>query len=268
MSNPDVPTDWERKRFGDLAVTLRRAIPVALQAAHQRALESHRGLGLQTNHAYGQIWLAAPDELIKALEPLTAVRRVRPPRAQHDLPMVGENNVILYPWKFSDNAYSDLRTAKMNTPLSDLRQELLALIPVVDAQMTIDQAMMSEAELDAYYAELTAMIEEADSDSCTVIIAYASNPRSGILRIYWGDASGVDERGHVLWNHVEQIPLIDGEQAGGVELRPVGPASAPSRPQRFYEAELEDIELSIRPPLASPPEPERPIPRDETGSDD
>lgn len=274
MGNFDAPTAWSRNFIGHSAATVRQVVPGALHSAHQRALESHKGLGLASNHAYGQIYLVAPEELVKALTPHVDVRLNRPRGAHHALPVVGENNVTLYPWKFSDNAYSDLNAAKMRTPVSDLRRDLLSMNPAVEGQMTLDQAMMSDEELQAYDAAHEAAMAEARAGGSTVIIAYASNPQAGLLRVYWGDASGTDEHGHVLWNHVEQIPitgLADG-QAGGSGLLPVGPAPVLPRPSveapQFNDAPMPDIVLSTRPPLASSPDPERPTPHDEAGSDD
>jgi hypothetical protein len=45
MSEKAVPTQWETTRFGEQALPLRRAIWRGLQAAHQRALAAHKGLG-------------------------------------------------------------------------------------------------------------------------------------------------------------------------------------------------------------------------------
>ncbi|MFE3262028.1 hypothetical protein ACFXPS_42590 [Nocardia sp. NPDC059091] len=53
------------------------------------------------------------------------MRTPRPKGARYSLTVLDEKNLILYPWKYADNAYAPMESAKMN--LSDVRKRLLAL---------------------------------------------------------------------------------------------------------------------------------------------
>jgi hypothetical protein len=273
VSDPATPSSWAHQRFGDVAATLRQVIPEALHAAHQRALAAHQGLGLETKEAYGLIWRAQHEELIKKITAVTEVRVLKPKGARYQLAMIGEHNVILYPWRFADDAYTPVNDAKMR--LSEVRKNLLALTSDApnDRQMTIDQAEMTEEELAAQDEEIHRVLQEMTSGGRMVLVAYASNPHSGVLRVYWGDAAQADEDGHLRWSHLEEIPLPAGPGetgTGGAPLRPVGPPPQPTptaNDTRFDQAPLEEPILKPRPPLTSPDnDPQGPQP--EAGSDD
>lgn len=266
-------SQWARERFGDFAHPLRDIIPLGLQAAHLRALAAHQGLGLESNEAYGLIWRAQHEELVTRVRPIGGVRIIKPKRARYELAMLGEQNVILYPWRFSDDSRRRLTDARMK--LSEVRRNLLALTSDMPSrQMTIEQAGMSEEELAADWEETQRNIKEMLSAGRLVLIAYASNPHAGILRAYWGDASQADEDGRLCWTYQEELPLDGLAQGdggtGSVPVRPVPPSEGPDstaggRP-RFDEAPLEEPVLGVRPPLTSP-ESDPTEPQPETGSD-
>jgi hypothetical protein len=274
VSDSATPSSWAYQRFGDLGATLQQVIPAALHAAHQRALAAHQGLGLETKEAYGLIWRAQHEELIKKITTVAEVRILKPKGARYQLPMIGEHNVILYPWRFADDAYTLVNGAKMK--LSEVRKNLLALTSDTpdDGQMTIDQAGMTDKELAAQDEEIQQVLQEMISAGRMVLVAYASNPHSGVLRVYWGDASQADEDGHLRWSHLEEIPLPTSsqgdEETSGSPVRPVGPPltqTPASSGTRFDQAPLEEPILSPRPPLTSP-DPGAQGPQPEAGSDD
>src|SRR5690606_19137523 len=161
MSEQAAPTQWETERFGAHALPLRRAIWRGLQAAHQRALAGHKGLGLASNDGYGQVWLVQHEELGHAIEAVVPeMQRIKPWRARYELIVLGESNIILYPWKFADDAYTDLESAKMT--MSKLRENLLALTQAEPSdQLTIDQANLSEEELAAEREDLDTFLTDA-----------------------------------------------------------------------------------------------------------
>ncbi|MGV9823404.1 hypothetical protein [Nocardia xishanensis] len=272
MSEQASPSAWETDRFGGLALSLRGAVWRALEAAHKRALDGHNGFGLETNDAYGLMWLIQNQELAKAVEQIAPdARRIRPQRARYELTVVGDNNIILYPWRFSDDAYSPLDAAKMT--LSKTREHLLSLTPDVSGQLSFEHAGLSEEELDAEFQDLETFLEDAAEAGRMVVIAYASNPHAGVIRVYWGDASQADDSGRLRWNHVEQIAPpsgTSGEDTGGVVVRPTGPRPDPNTETaaRFDQhAPLSEFSLAPRTPLTAPDGGHPPTPHPETGND-
>ncbi|MEU4345590.1 hypothetical protein AB0H00_30790 [Nocardia sp. NPDC023852] len=268
MSKQAAPSDWEIERFGELAPAVRAAVWRALQAAHRRALAGHLGFGLDTNDVYGQLWLIQNEELAKALEEVTEVRRSKPKRARYELTIIGANNIILYPWRFSDDAYSPVTSARMS--LSKTREQLLALTPAVSDQLSLDQAELSEEELAAEFQDLESFLDDAARAGRMVIIAYASNPHAGVLRAYWGDASQADGNGRLNWSHMEPIPPVseigESSTSGAAPVRPAGPATGAVA--RFDQAPMDEILLSPRNPATVPDGGQPPTPQPETGSDD
>lgn len=275
MSAQVGPSEWEAERFGDMALPLRGAIWRGLEAAHQRALAAHKGSGLDTNDAYGLMWLIQNPEVVKAVEKVVpGARRIKPLRARYELIVVGD--IILYTWRFSDDAYSPLESAKMT--LSKTREHLLALTPSIPDQLTFDHADLSEEELDAEFQDLQAFLDDAVEAGRMVVVAYASNPHAGVLRVYWGDASKADDQGRLNWSHFEEIPSpVDLGETGdtgfnGTTLRPAVPSAAGTNDEqtvRFdLRAEIDEIPLTPRNPLTAPDGGQPLAPRSDTGSDD
>lgn len=270
MTDQAIPSEWEIKRFGELALPLRDAIWRALEAAHRRALAGHLAFGLDTSDVYGQLWLIQNEELAAALEEFTDVRTVKPKRARYALTVVGEHNIVLYPWRFSDDAYSPLSAAKMR--LSKTREQLLALTPTVSDQLSFEHAELSEEELAVEFQDFERFLDDAAQAGRMVIIAYASNPHAGVLRAYWGDASRGDGSGHLLWTDVAEIPRPDasGEAASGAPVRPASPVPVPNpdTAARFDQAPMGEIPLAARNPLTETDGGQPLAPQPETGSDD
>lgn len=270
MSERAELSEWEAERFGELALPLRTAIWRGLQAAHARALAGHKGFGLETNDAYGLMWLIQNQELALAVEELVPdARRIKPLRARYELIVVGENNIILYPWRFSDDAYSPLASAKMT--LSKTREHLLALTPGVTDQLSFDHAELSEEELAVEFQELETFLDDAAEAGRMVVIAYASNPHSGVLRVYWGEASKADDNGRLNWANIEQIPPLPDlgtPDTGSAPARPVGPVPRSDTGARFDRAPMDEIPLAPRNPLTAADGPTPPTAPAETGSDD
>ncbi|WP_370942010.1 hypothetical protein AB5J62_23160 [Amycolatopsis sp. cg5] len=271
MSNFVSPSSWAQMRFGHAAVELYQAIPAALQAAHERAFLGHLAMGLTTNDIYGHIWQTQHEELVDRVKDIDGVRQIKPKGARYRLAVVGEQNAILYPWRYGNDLRANVDDAKMR--MSEVRSALLGLNPEVpDPQGTIEQASMSEEELRAEYEELANLLKEMATAGGMVLIAYASSPQSGLLRVYWGDATQADEDGHLRWSYREELPLKDfGQKGRSADVGPVRPVPLPARlgsgGPRFDDAPLEEPDLGIRPPLTSPDtDPTAPAP--ETGSDD
>ena len=261
MAGQQGASAWARERFGDAAEPLRELVPQALQAAHQRAVNSQDGLATATNEPYGLIWIVQHLELVAHLKGLEGARVFKPKGARYELVMVG--NVVLYPWRYSDGTNVPLRHARFKN-LSGVRRSLLALAETAEdapEQMTLETASVPDEQLEAERAQALEDLRELTAQVRVVFVAYASNPYGGILDIKWGDATLADEDGHLDWSYDEPLPLASGpaagEAPGAAATGPAGPAR-PSGPAggaapaaaRFDSAPMDDIDLSLRPPLS------------------
>ncbi|WP_051466852.1 hypothetical protein [Actinomadura oligospora] len=127
--------------------------------------------------------------------------------------------------------------------------------------MTLETASVPDEQLEAERAQALEDLRELTAQVRVVFVAYASNPNGGILNIKWGDATLADEDGHLNLSHDEVLPLTSGpaagEAPGGTATGAVGPV-LPSGPTggatpaaaRFDSAPMNDIDLSLRPPLS------------------
>ncbi|MFF2087486.1 hypothetical protein ACFVVM_27245 [Nocardia sp. NPDC058176] len=269
MSEQVVPTPWETKRFGGNALLLRNAIWRGLRAAHQRALAAHTGLKLESNDGYGLIWLVQHEEVGHAIEAVVPeLRRIKPARARYELNVVGEDSIILYPWKFADDAHTPVTNAKMT--MSKLRESLLALTQAKsDSQLSFDHAELTEEELDAEFEDDETFLDDAIEAGRLVLIAYAANPRAGILRVFWGEASQADDRGRLSWSEIEQIPAPPEDEQTPVQTGPT-PVPEPKTgtgPRWHQSTPPPEFDLAPRPPLTAPDGGQPPVPQPETSSD-
>ncbi|XVS64674.1 hypothetical protein ACQPYE_01005 [Actinosynnema sp. CA-299493] len=266
-----LPSPWACERFGDLAGVLLREIPRALRRAHRRALAAYVELGLPTNEAYGLIWKVLHEELIDAIGHLPDVRRTRPERASYELAVIGENNVILYPWRYGDDPHLEVTAQRMR--LSDVRVNLLALsLGVPEPQLTLEHAELTEEQVADLFEEAHIDVRAMSSAGRTVVVAYASNPHSGVLRVFWGDAEKADDDGRLHWPHIEEIPLPaaedeDGGDTGRGPVRPITPTDPDTGAARFDRAPLQEPVMGVRAPLTSP-DTDPTTPQPGTGSDE
>jgi hypothetical protein len=255
VSEPSRPSEWACERFGGAAQALLERIPAALHAAHGRALEAHVGLELKTNDAYGQIWHAHHQELLAQLQGVEGFHRRKPKRARYELAVIG--NVVLYPWRYGDRIDKPVEDVRMD--LSTLRRDLLALTPHRSDhdQLTLDQAKMEDDALQAEYEEIAETLRQMAEHARLVLVAYASNPHSGILSVKWGDVSLADDDGRLTWIYIETLPHNLGE-GGGVARRGApplhpGPTPAESAPRpSFADGPLDDPVVTPRPSTTEP----------------
>ncbi|MFI0453700.1 hypothetical protein [Actinomadura sp. 6N118] len=255
---------------------LRDKVPQALQAAHQRALEAHLGLGVKTNEAYGLIWLAQHEELVARLRYLERARVFKPKGARYELVIIG--NVVVYPWRYGDGTRVPLEYARMR--LSDVRRALLALAETeAPEQLALESAEVPDDELNTDRAQARADLRELAASVRVVFVAYASNPRAGILNIEWGDPARADDDGHLTWTYHEALPVAAEPEAGdapgdaggmpAIPPRPVGPAGgAGSASRRFDDAPLLEPDLSSKSPLTEVDSEQQKTKPTETGTDE
>lgn len=258
---------WELDRFGRAADELRDRIPAALQAAHSRARAAYIGAALSSNDAYGgPLWLIQHEELVAHTAGLGKV--IRPPRSRYELRVV--NGVVLYPWRYASDRTA-LEEAQLRKPVSGVRRSLFdALASDVPAPLpTLFDDQFDEA------AEVPPVADEFDPQYARlVLVAYASNPQSGILAIRWGEADLLDD-GRLRWGPHYPLPLqppqADAGRVAGTgsgptpPIRPVRPAG-PAAGRRFDDAPLDEPVLGRQTPGVPPPAEPEPNPSP-TGSD-
>lgn len=274
------PSQWARDRFGGIAEELQRVIPQAIEEAHGYALAAQLSSGRRTHEPYGATLMVSQfEELVEATRDLPGVVARRPAAsgARFECVVVQGTAVVLYPLRYAkdDSSHED---ARLRTPVSDLRKALLTLTPpVLETQLTIDQAGLEPMELEAQLAEEAELLEQLAALGQVVIIGYASHPDRGVINLGWGSAELLDEdSGSLTWHHWEPLPLAHAAAGRGggrplAPMRPLVPTQPPGSPSagRFDDAPLDDdLDLTLRSPLAGPPSSEEEAAPPKTGSDD
>jgi hypothetical protein len=270
------PSAWRQARFGEAGGELAQAVARAIHQAHARALSAHINSRLTSNDAYGAaLHVAQYEELADQCSDLPGVSVRKPKGVRGRFPLVvrDEPPVVLYPWRYATDKAVPRERAKLRPPISDLRKTLLSLnANTASAQLTLDQAELDPAQLEADLAEERALLDQLARLGQVVTIGYASNPALGVFELVWGEVELVDEEtGRVRWRYSEQLPPPGGLAAGSGELRgsALSPDGGGHLPGRFDDAPLQD-DLGLKPrlPIGEPPtsEPERAP--GETGSDE
>ena len=267
------PSQWAQARFGPAAADLTEAVTLAIHQAHGLAMDAHISSTLRSNDAYGAtLHVTQYEQLVEHARdiPGIAVRKPSDVRCRFDLVVSDSPPVVLYPWRYATDPTKDRIKAKLRQPVSELRKTLLTLNGRdIDSQLTLDQALIDPDQLDAELAEEQAMLEELAELGTVVTIAFGSNPDAGIFGLGWGEADLVNtETGEVTWLYWEDLPGTD-QLGGGTVRPPVTPLGSPDRTGRFDDAPMiDDLGLTPRPPLSSPPDSEPQEPQPDTGSGD
>lgn len=260
-------SEWASDRFGAAVDDLLQLVPAALGAAHGRAHAAHVGADMNENDAYGHtLKLAQHQELVARVGPFGNV--IRPHGSRYHLAVVG--GAVLYPLRYASDR-TPVEDARLRWPVSGLRRNLFAAL---DAMAPVPPTLF-DVPLDE---DLGGATDEPDPQSTRlVIVAYTSNPRSGVLIAEWGEADLL-EGGGLLWRYHYPLPLQPSQQAtrategvGGMGTGSTGPIRAvrpatPAGSRRFDDAPLDEPVLGRQSPgVSSPAEPPfDPLP---TGSD-
>ncbi|MGZ4542783.1 MAG: hypothetical protein ACXVXI_06615, partial [Mycobacteriaceae bacterium] len=91
------------------------------------------------------------EELLKRAREIPGVVTRKPVdvRSRFELVVVEATATVLYPWRFGTDRKTRRESARMRTPMSDVRKALPALTPRrVDPQLTLEQADIDPVELD------------------------------------------------------------------------------------------------------------------------
>lgn len=140
-------------------------------------------------------------------------------------------------------------------------------------QLSLEQAELPEAELEAQLAENDAVWDQLRSLARVVTIAYSSDP-NGIFDLGWGDVELLDEDGTLKWLHWEPLLLADsaaagGERRGHLQEMKRSAVDTPSTDSRFDDAaglDDDDLPMRARPSMGEPKREAEPN-AEETGTD-
>jgi hypothetical protein len=193
--------DWADEAFGVAVDELRERIPAALALAHLRARAGHDAAHSESNRVYGTaLWELQHEELVAALRSVPGAKVAR--FGAYELMIVAGK--ALFPLRYTDVAGRSVETARLEKPVSGLRQRLFgAHAPEVrEPHPYLDE---SWAELDppAGYEPFP----QLGDDTELIVIAYACNLEAGVLNIEWGRAEHVGD-GELHWGDHSRLPLL------------------------------------------------------------
>ncbi|MFB7800867.1 hypothetical protein [Isoptericola sp. NPDC056134] len=240
---------WAARRFGSAAAELLDAVPAAIVNAHEQAEAAHDAGGLATNDAYGvTMMVAMHDCLVRATSSIPGVVARKPGgvRSRFSYVVIEETAVALVPWRFGADASVRRQDATLRRPVSDLRQAFFSLSANSGhIQPTLDEMAGDAVEIQAALEEEEAAFTQLTELGAIVTVAFASNPRNGIIELGWGDAELEDvESGAVAWHHWERLSPTVGAR------RPVAltaPHVADSEPASRFDQLPSDDEFTVTP---------------------
>lgn len=268
-------SEWASDRFGALADDLTHIVPRAIKRAHEFAAAAQGSSGTHHRDPYGHTLKNTQHEcLVDALSGTEGVQVFQPRGASFELVRLMATRVTLLPWRYGTNRKASRLKVRMKP--SGLRRDLLAGPKGNPNQYSIEQADLSEAEIDAQLAEHDAVWDQLRSLARVVTIGYASSPH-GIYDLGWGAVELLDDDGTIDWLHWEPLTVAadasdsdTGSEGGQRHLQAVKtPNEAPRAPgSRFDDTDFDD-DLPMRPRTeAGEPQHEIEPPVEETGTGD
>lgn len=195
---------WSADRFGEDVQAVLEGIPGALRSAHDSAAAAQDVSGTRRRDPYGHTLKNTQHErLVGALGQLPGTERLKVKGASFELIRFPRSRVVLYPWRFATSSKEPRIQAKMR--LSGFRADLLGNGPR-PGQLDLDQAHLSEEELDTQMADDAAVEEVLRDLSQVVLIPYASSPR-GLFSVGVGQAELLNGQGEMRWLHWEPLAV-------------------------------------------------------------
>jgi hypothetical protein len=236
---------WSRAVFDEVGPYVRRRLPQILLEIHARYVATQVALDLDSNDAYGLIWLGLPKALVEDFEGVAGVQMHRPRWGRYRLPVI--NGVPVIPWRYAKDSTTDVDLVPFGRPVSAPRRAMfgdLALqaeLPLGEAglgdEVIAELPVQDRQEVDAYIAGIKELMQ---SSSVTAVLAYASTP-DGVHRCHFGYATLRDDD-TLDWQFREEVEL-SAVGRGGLKLvhgaaqrptfdsgEPVAPALRPRSP--------------------------------------
>ena len=203
MARLSEPSPWAVARFGyAIAVALAELIPAALHAAVGRQMDAQQASGLRTLYPFGGAWPARYEELASHLRGVAGVRVVRPYKRSFEV--VVANNVVLLPFEYAKDLTTRLDDLRVLGGLNKLTVELLAQYGPEPShhQPTLDGLADIADNVDNTNPDLLRGL----TPDGVVIVFYAADFRTGLLRVGWGEAA-IGAGNSPVWTYTEDLPL-------------------------------------------------------------
>lgn len=139
---------WAVERFGVVADELAVAVPRAIRRAHADAVAAQGVSGTRHLDPYGHTLKNRQHEcLVDEAMAIEGFETFRPRGVPFELVRLVDTRVILFPWRYAANG----RVSRLNVRMksSGFRRDLLAGPNGPSDQLTLDQAELTDAEIDA-----------------------------------------------------------------------------------------------------------------------
>lgn len=242
---------WAENRFGKLANQLPAILRDAINSAHEIALKAHFSGEMDRQDTYGHTLKVKMHEVLAdALQDIPGVIMKKPTGGNFLLPVIEETAVALLPIRYSTDKRESREGAKIN--LSNLRRSLFALGTNSAAnplQLSIEEALIDDAALDAHYQEIAEIDKQLASFGSVVTIGFGSNANSGLWGLGWGDLTLSETSDKTIWDAWETFPeksLHTDQFSRTPEIR----LTVDSQPAYFDQTtDSDELSLSPRDPL-------------------
>jgi hypothetical protein len=194
------------------------------------------------------------------LREMDGVNVIKPKGSPHEL-VVLEGNLI-YPFRFAKDGSVPIQKARVTEKkISRLVADLFASYGPEPRQPPLFPPG-DDTKGDSKEAEFAPMLTTLPKDTRLVLLAYASNERSGVINAWLGEGE-LGPKGHVHWlpGKYEQLPL-EWPDSGGSESHgplapipgpqltgPVGQAATPAVGPRFDDGDMPAVPLTARAPV-------------------
>jgi hypothetical protein len=253
-----------RERFGERAGHVCAALMGALHQALTDAQNAHKEGKSKKLFTFGSTQATRRYEcIVEALKEMDGVQTIKPKGSPHELVVLDGN--LIYPFRYAKDSSTPIQRARVTEKkVSGLIAELFTFYGPDPQQPSLFDPADDDAEDDAA-EERTPVLTTLPEGTRLVLLAYASNDRSGVLNAWLGEGE-LGHRGCVQWLRVEQLPLTapdsrGGEGRGHGPSGPLGPVPGPriSGPTgsagsaaavlRFHDGAMPTVPLTARAPL-------------------
>ncbi|GIE28928.1 hypothetical protein Ait01nite_019730 [Actinoplanes italicus] len=198
--------------FGQLADGLRKGVALGLSVSNEEAANEFAASKFKKPPVYGTArYYYGLDAVAYALRTSLGASVV----SFYGRPYAMVDGRLIYPWCFGNAATVHHHDVPVKV-VSQFRQDLFAARTASRdrAQMWIDFASQGEDGGPAIKGPTPE--ELLSTDPKAVLVAYASNPRAGLLKVILGDVELYPD-GHMHWNHEEEI-ILENALAGDLSL--------------------------------------------------
>lgn len=260
------PSPWAFRQFGAVAPELLRIVPPAIATAHALAVAAQAAAKTTKKDTYGHtLKNTQHEQLVLAAGTLSGIEVFNPRGTSFEMVRVLATGTLLYPWRYATNASQAREQALMAA--SGFRSALLHGDVVGDRQLVLDEHADLEPEgLAAQLAEEADVLDQLNALAPVVIIGFASDVKT-LIHLGWGDAVHTDARGHLHWQHWEDLALpgavahadFPSTSLRAVPTTPSSPALSPAarsddphsaarrRAPRFDDLPVPSLNITARP---------------------